>query len=415
MKFYDFACHNRSLRVWPLFLLVLVFGCHKPPQSSGEATEQADNERTATTEATPIHTSMKLFDGGNESIYHSFRIPSIIKTKNGTLVAFAEGRRWSPSDYGDINVVFKRSLNNGSTWSALGEVAASGSGTWGNPTAVYDPNLGTNGRLWLFMCWNDGAIDEWADFDSWGDRKVYTSYSDDHGATWSTPLDRTSTLVPPTYKWDAVGPGNGIITTYNHPGRLIVPALGRNIYSDDHGVTWQYQLIPGTTDESTIVELMDGRLMRNDRPNTTTWNTTKKRRKSFGTIEGGFGAFAPDNALTDPKCEGSMIRYNTDDPARIYFLNPNDIDQRCNMTVRISYDEGQTWARSRPIFDWNTCDYASITVAKGGYSGMAKTADYCVGALIEINEDVHSSSTSNKSIEFHKFNLPWILNGNTEP
>lgn len=416
MKLYDLRCHNRSLLLWPLFLLVLVFSCHKPQQSAAsKATEQADNERTATTEASPIHTSMKLFDGGNESIYHSFRIPSIIKTKNGTLVAFAEGRRWSPSDYGDINVVFKRSLNNGSTWSALGEVAASGSGTWGNPTAVYDPNLGTNGRLWLFMCWNDGAIDEWADFDSWGDRKVYSSYSDDHGATWSTPFDRTSTLVPPTYKWDAVGPGNGIVTAYNHPGRLIIPALGRNIYSDDHGVTWQYQLIPGTTDESTIVELMDGRLMRNDRPNTSTWNTTKKRRKSFGTIEGGFGAFAADNALTDPKCEGSMIRYNTDAPARIYFLNPNDIDQRCNMTVRISYDEGQTWARSRPIFDWNTCDYASITVAKGGYTSMAKTADYCVGALIEINENVHSSSTSNKSIEFHKFNLPWILNGSTEP
>src|ERR1044072_3132884 len=223
MKFYKPARLNLTfyfLWAWPLFSLVLFSNCHKSQQSAEEALQQ-ENSKTeadaaaAALAAAPIHTSMKLFDGGNESIYHSFRIPSIIKTKNGTLIAFAEGRRWSPSDYGDINVVFKRSTNNGTSWTALGEVAASGNGTWGNPTAVYDPNQGTNGRLWLFMCWNDGAIDEWADFDSWGDRKVYTSYSDDHGATWSTPVDRTSTLVPPTYKWDAVGPGNGIVTAYN--------------------------------------------------------------------------------------------------------------------------------------------------------------------------------------------------------
>jgi sialidase-1 len=416
MKSNEIACRAHAACMTPLFaLFILLAGCQKSSKTPADPPGQAKEDPAAVNAATPVHTSMLLFNGGNESIYHSFRIPSIIKTNNGTLIAFAEGRRWSPSDYGDINVVFKRSTNNGSTWSALGEVVGSGNGTWGNPTAVYDKNKGTNGRVWLFMSWNDGTIDEWSDFNSWGDRRVFASYSDNHGSTWSTPQDLSNALLPPNYTWDAMGPGNGIQTTVNHPGRLIIPALGRNIYSDNNGTTWQYQLIPGTTDESTIVELLDGRLMRNDRPNTSTWNSVKRRRKSFGTIEGGFGAFAADNALIDPKCEGSMIRYNTDAPARIYFLNPNDIDQRCNMTVRISYDDGLTWPRSRAIFNWNTCDYPSITVAKGGYSSMAKTADYCVGALIEINEDVHASSTSNKSIEFHKFNLPWILNGSSEP
>ncbi len=416
MKFNDSACHSHSLSAWLLLLLVLVLGCHKKQQSANEATQQADS-RTATTEAAAIHTSMKLFDGGNESIYHSFRIPSIIKTNNHTLVAFAEGRKHNSDDYGDINVVYKRSFDNGASWTALGEVAASGNGTWGNPTAVYDssPEAGPNGRIWLFMSWNDASITQWSDFNSWGDRKVYVSYSDSHGYQWTTPVDMTSTLLPPGFTWDAMGPGNGIRTAYGpHPGRLIIPAKGRNIYSDNHGATWQWDTIPGTTDESTIVELMDGRLMRNDRPISSIWATAKKRRKSIGTIEGGFAAFTPDNALTDPKCEGSMLRYNTDAPARIYFLNPNDDNQRCNMTVRISYDEGKTWPRSRPIYNYNTCDYPSLTVGKGGYSSMVKTGDYCVGALIEINEDLHTDG-SHKSIEFHKFNLPWILNGNTEP
>ncbi len=374
-----------------------------------------ENGKAVATLAAPVHTSMLLFNGGNESIYHSFRIPSIVKTNNGTLIAFAEGRRWSPSDWGDINVVFKRSTDNGATWSALGEVAASGAGTWGNPTAVYDWKKGSNGRVWVFMSWNSADKAAWSDIKAWGDRRVFASYSDDHGVSWSAPQDLTDSLLPPGYKWDAMGPGIGIQTVADHPGRLIIPAYGRNIYSDDNGTTWKYQLIPGGTDEGTIVELLDGTLVRNDRPGTTEWNAAKRRRKSVGTIAGGFPAWTVDNALNDPKCEGSIIRYNTDAPARIIFLNPNSTSQRCNMTVRISYDDGNTWPVSRPVFSWNTCDYASITIAKGGYSSMIKTADYAVAALIEINEDVHNSATSNKSIEFHKFNLAWILNGTPEP
>jgi sialidase-1 len=394
---------------------LLHIACSKPSQQPDAALPVTVAAASVAAAAAPVHNSLLLFNGGNESIYHSFRIPSIVKTKNGTLIAFAEGRRWSPSDWGDINVVFKRSTNNGATWSALGEVAGSGNGTWGNPTAVYDWHQGANGRVWIFMSWNSGDKAAWSDIQAWGDRRVFSSYSDDHGATWSTPQDMSNTLLPPNYTWDAMGPGIGIQTVVNTPGRLIIPAYGRNIYSDDHGLTWQYQLIPGGTDEGTIVELMNGSLLRNDRAGTTRWNTAKRRRKSVGTIAGGFAPWSVDNALNDPKCEGSMIRYNTDTPHRIIFLNPNTTDKRCNMTVRISYDDGATWAKSRPIYNWNTCDYAAITIAKGGYSSMVKTADYCVGALIEINEDVHASATSNKSIEFHKFNLPWILNGTTEP
>jgi sialidase-1 len=359
------------------------------------------------------HSYIKLFDGG-PSGQHSFRIPSITKTKDGTLVAICECRRWNNSDWGDINVVYKRSFDNGASWTAMGEIAASGNGTWGNPTTVYDPSVGANGRIWVFLSWNDGTHTSMSTIDTWGERKVYTSYSDNHGATWSTPVDRTNELLPTGYTWDAMGPGIGIVTQFNHPGRLIIPALRRNIYSDDHGATWQYQLIPGGTDEGTIVERMNGTLLRNDRPTTGPWETSKRRRISVGSIEGGFSAFTSDEVLLDPKCEGSILRYNIDNPDRIVFLNSASTVTRGKMRVRISYDDGQTWPVSRRIYDWLTEEEAQ-SQGKGGYSSMIKTADYHVGALIEINEDTQNNSTSHRSIEFHKFNLPWMLNGNPEP
>lgn len=400
------------------FVLSIALSCAKVTNADREKLPGLDQEQSLTEHAAlaaPINTRIIVFNGGSEGIYHSYRIPSIIKTKNGTLVAFAEGRRWSPSDYGDINVVFKRSMDNGTTWSALGEVVGKGNGTWGNPTAVYDPSVGVNGRIWLFLEWNDEFKTKWSDFQAWGDRRIHTSYSDDHGATWSDPVDRTGTLTPLSYKWDCVGPGIGIRTAYDHPGRLIVPAYGRNIYSDDHGATWSYEPVPGGTDESTIVELMNGSLMRNDRPNTTEWNISKTRRKSVGSISGNFSSFSAVSALPDPKCEGSILRYNVDDPNRIIFLNPNGTSQRCNMTVRISYDDGETWPISRALYNSGNCNYTTSTVVYGGYSSMVKTSDYCIGALIEYNENVHDSANSNKSIEFNKFNLAWILNGRTEP
>lgn len=396
-------------------ICLLIAGCAKKAVNTNTAEQKTvAAPQAAAALAAPVHITRLVFDGGIDN-YHSYRIPSLIRTKNGTLIAFAEGRRWNNSDWGDINLVYKRSFNNGDSWTALGEVVGSGNGTWGNPTAVYDWNKGTNGRVWLFMNWHAGTHTSISSIDTWGERKVYASYSDDHGASWSTPQDLTSTLLPLNFTWDAMGPGIGIQTVFNRAGRLVIPAKGRMIYSDDNGTTWRYALIAGGTDEGTVVEKMDGKLLRNDRPGSSLWEASKYRRTMVGSIETGFPGWSVETELPDPKCEGSIVRYNTDAPARIIFLNPNSQSKRCNMTVRISYDEGNSWTRSRPIYDWNTCDYTPITVAKGGYSSMIKTADYAVGALIEINENVHDNDNSRRSIEFHKFNLAWILNGASEP
>lgn len=371
------------------------------------------------------HSETLLFDGGGETLngtrYHSFRIPSLLRTTEDTLLAFAEGRAESNRDYGNINTMVKRSTDDGATWSGLAEVVGTGQGTWGNPTAVVDRDTGT---IFLFLSWNaagmsqDGA-DGTTPITAWGERRVelFTSSKEEDGTTWHGPVDLTTAVTPKkhadgsAWAWDAVGPGAGIQTS---TGRLIVPATNRNIYSDDDGKTFHSATMAGgqeVTGESTLLELTDGRLMRNDTPTQAKWNTAKSRWVARGTIEDGFGAYAPDPHLPDPHAEASILRYNLDTTPRIMFLNSASTANRQTMTIRISTDEGLTWPVSRPLSDaplpaWT--ELGTGDVVEGGYSSLAKTADKQVGALVEVNEDADASDTSHRSIVFRKFNLPWI-------
>ncbi|MFA6086573.1 exo-alpha-sialidase [Mucilaginibacter sp.] len=362
-------------------------------------------------QASPIYaTPINLFTGGTSG-YHTYRIPSIIRSKKGTLIAICEGRKSFNSDYGNIDVVCKRSTTNGGTWGALQTITgANVADTWGNPTLVVNQ---TDGKIWLFMSWNDanhsqsgaGGLNP---INAWGQRRVYACYStyDQDGTAWSAPIDLTSTLLPATYKWDAMGPGIGVQKTHSpNANRLIIPAIGRNIYSDDNGATWAYSTIPGTTSEGTIVEKLNGTLIRNDRSTTS----DLYRRVSTGQIGSWTNAFANDTELPDPRCQASTIRYNDPQPNRIFFMNSNSQTQRRWPTIRITYDEGGSWAIARAIPQ-------NGTGLLGGYTSLVKTADLMTGALMEYNTDsTISDSTGHRSIQFHKFNLPWILNGATEP
>jgi hypothetical protein len=159
----------------------------------------------------------------------------------------------------------------------------------------------------------------------------------------TNPSDRTQ-VKPKTkldgmsWNGDAIGPGAGIQATSAHPGRLVIPACHRFICSDDYGATWiVYQPRTTTgdameqTSESTVLELADGRLYRNDRTPRTLWETAKRRWVTAGTIEDGFTPFAPVDCLLDRFNEGSTMRPG---PARL----------------------------------------ESATYRAGGYSGIAKTA-----------------------------------------
>lgn len=123
----------------------------------------------------PYHTEFPLFRSANTNSpdklsagigFHSFRIPAVVTTKTGRILAFAEGRRFNRNDWGDINLVYKRTKTttshgaSESDWESLQEVIGKGDGTWGNPTPVVDGNT-----IYLFMSWNDGQYSQNGDDD----------------------------------------------------------------------------------------------------------------------------------------------------------------------------------------------------------------------------------------------------------
>ena len=382
--------------------------------------EKPETELEGEEDTSKIYASLRLFEQGKEG-YHSYRIPSLCRSNNGNLIALVEGRKHTSLDYGDIDIVSKISTDNGKTWSALKVVIGTGEGTWGNPTIVNDEE---KGRVWLFVSWNsefhsqNGGSFNGKDYPAvskWGDRKVYSLFSDDNGLTWTTPVDRTEELLPKDFIWDAVGPGSGIqIAQGPNKGRLIIPAGERNIYSDDHGETWKYQRIPKNTFEGSIVELSSGLLMRNDRAVLGTWNRGKFRYISKGNIEGGFSNFIADSKLIDPRCQGSILRLSFQ-PNLIAFLNPatNDGDgmpNRCHMTLRLSNDDGKSWYASKKL------EYEGIepndlcALGYGGYTSMTRINDKELALMVEqVNQPTAGAAINRRhSIDFQYVNVNWI-------
>lgn len=335
----------------------------------------------------PVHT-IDIYKKGQEG-YAYYRIPAIIRTKNNTILAFAEGRKNNCSDSGNIDLVVKRSKDDGKTWSKLFVVWDDKDNTCGNPVPILDKDTG---RIYLICTWNLGLDkeNEIVSQTSRNSRRVFYIYSDNDGLTWSNPIELTKDVKQDSWTWYATGPGHGIqIQKGKYKGRIIVPANHTDsktkeshshiIYSDDKGKTWKIGGIikQSGENESSVVELENGNLMLNMR----NYNRNKKSR-AYATSSDG-GATWTDaqytSVLIEPICQGSILNYinHSSKPTnRILFSNPSSTNKRENMTIKLSKDNGNTWPYAYRIYS-----------GPSGYSDMVILRNKRVALLYEYGEN----------------------------
>jgi sialidase-1 len=327
---------------------------------------------TADTE--PVHTP--VFTAGTDG-YHTYRIPALLVTRKGTLLAFCEGRKTGPRDAGDIDLLLKRSFDGGKNWTANQIVWDDGKNTCGNPCPVIDARSGT---IWLPLTHNLGADKEDAILSgtSRGTRTVWITKSDDDGATWARPVEITHDVKKSNWTWYATGPGVGIQLK---SGRLLVPCdhylagskerESHVIYSDDRGQTWKIGGIVGPhCNECQAVELADGSVMLNIRS-----YQGNKRRLVAISKDGGetFSKPVPDDALVEPVCQASIVRYGEGGTGSgaLLFSNPAST-KREKMTVRMSLDDGRSWPYAKELHP-----------GPSGYSCLAVLPDAQFACLYE--------------------------------
>ncbi len=322
-------------------------------------------------------TQTPIFISG-EGGYHTYRIPALIVAPDGSVLAFCEGRKGSRSDSGNIDLLLKRSEDNGKTWSDTIVVWDEGKNTCGNPCPVIDQSTGT---IWLLMTHNLGHDHEGKIVSGTGEgtRTVWVCSSGDNGKTWSEPREITSTTKKDTWSWYATGPGVGIQLKHEpYQGRMVIPCdhktLGGEvgyyshvIYSDDNGETWQ---LGGVTEdgvnECQVIERTDGSLLLNMRRSR---NNPAKHRAISESKDGGetWSPLAYDKTLVAPRCQASLIRmYDSTNLEKPYVLFSNPAaDTRVNMTVRLSKDDGKTWDQSLTLHEGPSA-YSCLTVLQDG-------------------------------------------------
>jgi len=335
----------------------------------------------------PVPLGDPLFVSGQDG-YHTYRIPALAVTTRGTVLAFCEGRRVGRGDSGDIDLLVKRSTDDGKTWSRQQVIWDDDGNTCGNPCVVVDRETGA---VWLLTTWNRGDDHEREIIAGTSEdtRRVFVILSGDDGLTWSKPQEITSAVKQDDWTWYATGPGSGIQVQHGpHKGRLVIPCdhieaetkhyYSHVIYSDDHGETWQ---LGGTTlqhkvNECETVELPGGRLMLNMR----NYDRTKKNRQVTISDDGGLTWHEQrfDTTLIEPICQAAIERYRWSEEETasvILFSNPASQSNRVNMTLRASFDEGQTWAVSR-----------TLHTGPSAYSDLAVLANGSIACLYEAGQ-----------------------------
>jgi sialidase-1 len=346
-------------------------------------------------------TQTDVFISGKEG-YHTFRIPALLVSPKGTLLAFCEGRKTGRGDHGDIDLVLKRSSDGGKTWGPLSVVHEEGGTakiTIGNPCPVVDRDTGV---LWLTFTRDN--VD------------VFTTSSKDDGATWSKPEKITAQVKKPGWTWYATGPGVGIqLRAGPHKGRLLIPCDHREPYegraatfshcffSDDHGKTWKLGAsVAPHTNECQVAELSGGVVMINMR---NYWGKDGKQpekgkmRAVALSRDGGqsWGTLHFDRSLIEPIVQASLLAVPAGKGTKVQllFANPASTTTRHRLTVRLSPDEGKTWPSARLLH-----------AGPAAYSCLAGLSDGTVGCLYERGQ-----KSAYERITLARFGLDWLKEG----
>ena len=337
----------------------------------------------------------------------NYRIPAVITAKDGSIVAVTDKRKFNEGDLPqDIDIVCNRSTDGGHTWSepytiALGTGVNHGFGdcalAWSNDD---------NGLIAGFV----GGPGLWNSTPS-NPIRSYISKSYDNGQTWTEPEDITdfifgdNCVIPEHRTWRAsfFGSGNGPRTS---TGRIMFVAAIREgsaqslnnyaVYSDDNGVTWQ---VSGRAsvggDEAKVTELADGRILMSIRHGVNRW---------YNISEDGGETWQPSTStwydITAPACNGDMIRFSSESQGhgrnRLLHSVPYG-NSRTDVTVYVSYDEGETWPVSKCIVPYSSA-YSSLCILPDGTIGLYVEEEY--------------AGTSGYSTVFYNFSLNWLTDGN---
>ncbi|EAR02602.1 sialidase family protein [Maribacter sp. HTCC2170] len=326
--------------------------------------------------------------------YYSYRIPTLIKSKKA-VIAFAEGRKNSTSDFGNIDLVYRRSLNKGKTWQPIQILVDEDTIAVQNPVPIYVKSQ--NKIVLLFNITPQSEHDILnKDYEPKNQRRALVIHSVDDGKTWSTPKDITKDVKLPHWRWHAIGPVHGIeLKQSPHKGRLVAPVAisiekGNKaycmalIYSDDQGENWKIGAIDNNltdtvqSNETTIVELNDGSIYVNTRDHLG--GSKEKNRGETYSIDGGLSFSQPiveSSKFPSPIVQSALLRWGSNQHGKqnlLLFSTPSNRDKRVNLILMASSDEAKTWK-------------SIIKVHNGfsAYSDMVKLNKNILGVIYETD------------------------------
>lgn len=344
--------------------------------------------------------SIPFYSGMNG--YHAFRIPTLIKTQN-TLMAFAEGRKNSTSDFGDIDLVCRRSQNNGRTWEPMQVLHDLDTMAVQNPVPVFIKE--ENKVVLLFNTTSMREHDVLnKDYELKDERKAYLTTSADGGKNWSAPRDITRDVKRKHWRWHALGPVHGIELQYGkHRGRLVVPVAisiekGNTaycmalIYSDDAGSNWQIGAVDENLadavrcNETTIAQLPDGRIYVNTRDHTG--GSPEMNRGETFSLDGGLTFQKPiieSDKFPSPIVQSALLSWNGEG-GQLLFSTPSTTNKRENLIIMRSDDHAKSWYELFKVHD-----------GFSAYSDMVKLDDQTLGVIYETDDY--------KKIRFRRINI----------